>query len=122
MVKLSKNRGGTGSVSYSISISGKEATRAGLVDDNGDSYDLEKLVDTSNGHLIIRRSYIDDSTKYVSRVFIENKDVLLSGSPVLDNKNVLYWIDGDILYEKLVDKDSPKKPIAKREGDTFIPV
>lgn len=30
MVKLSKNRGGTGSVSYSISISGKEATRAGL--------------------------------------------------------------------------------------------
>jgi hypothetical protein len=83
-LKLSKKLGGTGSMSYAISISSKEALSTGFLDENGESYDLEKIVNDMDGTLCIRRSLIEDGDKRVSRIFREYQEILLSGEPVID--------------------------------------
>ena len=121
-MKLTKKLGGNGGVSYVISISGKEAAAAGLVDENGESYDLEKIVNDKNESLCIQRSLLDDKVKRVSRIIRDNMETLLSGNPIIDSRNVIYWIDRDILYEKTVDELSQRQAIAKIDGDVFIPI
>ena len=119
-LKLSKKFGGGGSVSYAISIGMKEAISAGFVDENGDSYDLEKLVNDAEGVISIRRTLIEDRGKGIYRIIQEHKDALLSGDPVMGANNAIYWIDKDTLYEKSVDGVSDKKAIARIEHGVFI--
>ena len=121
-MKLAKNHGGSGSLSYSISIGRKEALAAGLIDENGESYDVEKFVNDNIGSLCIRRTLIEDGDKRVSRIIREYKETLLSGEPAIDYKGIVYWIDGVTLYEKAIDGLSEKKAIAKVSGSVFTAV
>lgn len=52
---LSKKKNGKGYItSYSLNIGSREAKLLGFIDQNGDSYTLEKEIDAQNHILIVR--------------------------------------------------------------------
>lgn len=53
---LSKKKNGKGYVtSYTLNVGSKEARDLGFIDENGDSKQLEKIIDIENKVLIVKR-------------------------------------------------------------------
>ena len=55
-IKLSKKRNGYGDVSsYSINIGASEAKEVGFVNSDGEIMPLEKIIDTDNQQIVLRK-------------------------------------------------------------------
>lgn len=121
-MKISKRRGGTGSITYSISISGKEAEAVGFLDSAGESYDVEKFVDEESGILCIRRSFAENGGKRISMLLRDSKDAILDGDPVVDAMQMMRWAKNGIIYESPANKHGKKRAIARIIDNQVIPI
>lgn len=87
-------------VRYMLNINKSEAESAGFVDADGNSVEVEKVVDAENGLITIKKADGEVRKAITSKFVYDNLEVLLSGGRARTARNVHYTMKDNVLYRQ----------------------